>query len=309
MEPRRRALFLPTRIWSDAPWPVFCQRLARIAHGRLDDETPRPGDPGRARLIVARQEDVHHARSLCAEFGVLLLQAGAAEPPADRACLWLDASRLAALESFDTARGTVMLQAGCRLGELRAALAASAWRWHAEGADDEPIGAWLLRTRGWLPGRCADSGLEAAEVLLADGSLEFLGPFGSASTLALRTASGSRIVSGLFPLASSTQAIAMCAEPAWPAAFRLDALTPVAAKDGAPAPDPNPAHFLLGSRGALAWTGRLRLRLRGADDPPVLLAMSLRHSDVSGREMPSDLLDAQVKALFDSQGVFPPSVV
>lgn len=309
MKPGRRAFFLP-RMLTDAPWPAFCQRLARMARGQVLDETPTPGAPGRGRLVVGREEDVYHASALCREFGVLLVPSGARESalPADRAWLRLDVSKFAAIEAVDERAGVVIVQAGCLLGELRSRLSATSWRWHAAGADDESVGAWLERTRGWLPGRCRDSGLDAALVMLADGSFEQLGPFGVDSTRPLRSAAGRQLVSELFQLAADPVVTAMLEEPAWPAGYRIDALVPKPGL-GEAAPAPNLAHLLLGSEGTLAWAARLRLRLRDAGLPPPALAVPEQDDKRSGREMPSDRIDAVVKTTFDVGCVFPSSVV
>jgi len=307
MKPGRRAFFLP-RMLSDAPWQAFCQRLARMARGQVSDETSGAEAPGRARLVVAREEDVYHAAALCREFGVLLVQPGAREAalPPERGWLRLDLAQLAAIESFDERRGSIVVQAGCSMGELRAHTAGTPWRWHA-GADHEPVGAWLMRVRGWLPGRCRDSGLEAAQVLLSDGTFEQLGPFGTDSTRPLRSAAASRLIPELFQLASDSAASALLDLPVWQAGYRIDALAPRPGADGDGVP--NPAHFLLGSEGTLAWGARFRLRLRDAGAPPPVLSVQEREDRASGRETPADRLDATVKALFDGGSVFPSSVV
>lgn len=307
MKPGRRAFFLP-RMLSDAPWQAFCQRLARMARGPVSDETPAAGAPGRARLAVVREEDVHHAAALCREFGVLLVQPGAREAalPPERGWLRLDLAQWAAIESFDERRGSVVVQAGCAMGELRARMEQTAWRWHA-GDDHEPVGAWLMRTRGWLPGRCRDSGLVAAQAMLADGTFEQLGPFGTDSTQPLRSAAASRLIPELFQLAADAAVSAMLEQPVWQAGYRIDALAPRAGADGGAVP--NPAHFLLGSEGTLAWGVRFRLRLRDAGEPPPVLSAQEREDRASGRETPADRLDAMVKALFDGGSVFPSSVV
>ncbi|MDX3904749.1 MAG: FAD-binding protein [Pigmentiphaga sp.] len=308
MKPGRRAFLLPGML-SDAPWPAFCQRLARVAKGPVHDETAEPGVPGRARLVVGREEDVYHAAALCRELGVLLVQPGAREAalPVDRDWLRLDLSRLAAIEMLDERRGLAVVQAGCPMGELHDRLAGTSWRWHAAD-DQELVGEWLMRTRGWLPGRCADSGLDAALVLLADGSFEQFGPFGADSTQPLRSAAGSRLVSELFQLAGDPAMASMLEEPAWPAGYRLDALSPRVGPEGV-TPVPNPAHFLLGSEGTLAWPARFRLRLRDAGIAPPALSLAAREAGGAGRETPADRLDAFVKATFDAGGVFPSSVV
>ncbi len=307
MRPGRRAFFLP-RLLSGGSWPTFCHRLARVVRGSLEDETPAGGGPGRARLQIARDEDAYHARALCAEFGVLLLQAGASETrlPTDRHWLWLDASRLNGIDSFDAEQGRMALQIACPVAKLRERLSGSGWCWPG-GSDEQTVGQWLASAGGWLPGRCEDSGLESADVLLADGTFEQLGPFGVDSTQALRTAASGRLISDLFQLSTERGAAAMMVEAAWPARYRLDALMPVA-QAGQVVPPPNPAHFLLGSEGSLAWPSRIRVRLRRVDEPPPPVLKAPPQPE-SGRETPADALDGRIKALFDAIGVFPSLVV
>ena len=285
MKPGRRAFFLP-RLAAATPWANFCQRLARAAQGRVDDETPAPGAPGRARLRVARDEDVFHARALSAELGVMLVLPGAdpALLPADRHWLILDVDDLTALGPVDLAQGRIDVDVGCTYGVLRQALADTGWTW-PQGDDAATVASWMAAPAPWRPGHCRDSGLRWADVMLAGGEFERLGPFGVDATRPLRSAASSRLISSLFELSGATSMQTLLAQPRWLARYRLDALTPMgeapgddAAADeaaagetaaaeaagGTPGSDalaPNPAHLLLGSAGTLAWTGRVQLQL------------------------------------------------
>ncbi|GAA4329209.1 hypothetical protein GCM10023144_15730 [Pigmentiphaga soli] len=303
MKPGRRAFLLP-QLLSSSPWRQFCHRLSRVTGGRVEDDTASADGPGRGRLAVRREQDVYHARALCAEFGVLPVPSGADETalPPDRHWLRLDTSAFDAIEAVDAARGVLTVQAGCRAGAIRERLAGLPWQWD-EGGDDEPVDAWLARAGDWLPGRCADSGLLAADVLLASGQFERLGPFGADSTESLRSAAGGRLVASLFQLAGERDAVAMLAQPAWPARYRLDGLVPYAAP-GAAAPVPNPGHVLLGSGGTLAWVARVQLQARPAGAPPAQRGAPRPVRD-SLRETPADRQDAMVKSLFDPAGLLP----
>lgn len=338
MKPGRRAFFLP-RLAAATPWANFCQRLARAAAGRVDDETPESGSPGRARLYVQRDEDVFHARALCGELGVLLVLPGAefAGLPAERHWLMLDIGGLSRLGDLDVARGRIDADAGCTLGDLRRAIAHTDWRW-PHGDDSMTVAAWLAQAAGWLPGRCRDSGLIWADVMLAGGEFERLGPFGVAATRPLRSAASSRLVSSLFEWSASATMQTLLAQPQWLARYRLDALTPqsnekvaaasVASAEASGADDdvaPNPAHLLLGSAGTLAWAGRVQLQLRHASLPalaaPLGAAASAAQVDAffavnAGaqatpviRRHEIEDLDDLVKGFFDPSAVFPSPVV
>ena len=272
MKPGRRAFFLP-RLAAATPWANFCQRLARAAQGRVDDDTPASGAPGRARLRVARDEDVFHARALCVELGVMLVLPGAdtALLPADRHWLILDVGALDTLGPVDTAQGQIDVDVGCTFGALRQALLGTGWTW-PHGDDAATVASWIAAPGPWPPGHCRDSGLRWADVMLAGGEFERLGPFGVDATRPLRSAASSRLISSLFELSGSGTMQTLLAQPTWLARYRLDALTPLAeggqvdtaqpdAGQGDDMLAPNPAHLLLGSAGTLAWTGRVQLQL------------------------------------------------
>ncbi|WP_420226854.1 hypothetical protein [Pigmentiphaga litoralis] len=374
MKPGRRAFFLP-RLAAATPWANFCQRLARAAQGRVDDDTPAPGAPGRARLRVARDEDVFHARALCAELGVMLVLPGAdpALLPPDRHWLILDVDALNTLGPVDLAQGHIDIDVGCTFGMLRQALAGTGWTW-PHGDDGATVASWMAAPGPWRPGHCRDSGLRWADVMLAGGEFERLGPFGVDATRPLRSAASSRLISSLFELSGASSMQTLLAQPTWLAAYRLDALTPrsderpddavqaddalagaaqqgIAAREGAalqgtaaragadaqgrvaPGADalaPNPAHLLLGSRGTLAWTGRVQLQLLrdapAGSDPsrssknhpaaspgpattPATAATEASAAIPPVRRHVLDDLDDMVKGCFDPLGLFPSQVV
>ena len=263
MEPGRRAFFLPGRALRD-PWTQFCQRLSRLVAGKVEDETAgSAGQPmHRARLVAGRAADVHHARALCAELGVVMADAHAGlSADAGQSWLWVDASRLSGVGAFDTRLGLLSVEAGCRIATLREAIAGSGWMAAGMHSADpqQTLGHWLMTADQWLPGDCAASDVHAVDVLLADGSSEQLGSFGQAATRPLGRALRA-LVSGLFETAASPVATAMRAQARWPGRYRLDALLPQTPQGLAPVP--NLAHLLLGSRGSLAWAERIHLRLR-----------------------------------------------
>jgi hypothetical protein len=303
MQPGRRAFLLPGRGGRD-PWSQFQQRLARVVAGRVDDETAHPRVP-RARLHALRAADIHHARALCAEFGVVLADtnAGLSDPGGPAPWLWVDASRVDGLGAPDIELGLISADAGCRIGALNAALAGTGWRAAALGAvaPGWTLGEWLATADGWLPGDCAASGVHAADVLLADGSSEQLGTFGQAATRPLGPALRG-LVSGLFEAAASPAVTAMREAPRWPARYRLDALLPKTPA-GAP-PIPNLAHLLLGSRGSLAWVERIHLRLvRDAEATYSPGACSPRGQSPAHGAVQH--IDANIKQRFDPATRFP----
>jgi hypothetical protein len=309
MQPGRRAFFLPGRVLRD-PWAQFCRRLTRVVAGRVEDETQ--GGVQRARLLAARPADVHHARALCAELGVVMAdaQAGVAGEDA-RPRLWIDAARLDQPGSFDTTLGLISLDAGCRVDALHAALRGSGWR--ANGlADADPtqtLGHWLATADGWLPGACAASGVHAVDVLLADGTSEQLGSFGHTATRPLGPTLRA-LVSGLFETAASPELTAMRAQPRWPARYRLDALLPATPEGETPIP--NLAHLLLGSRGSLAWVERIHLRLQRDDEMPVKAshdATRITQPDQAMALAAVQHVDACVKCRFDPDTRFPSAFV
>jgi hypothetical protein len=311
MEPGRRAFFLPGRALRD-PWTQFCQRLSRLVAGTVEDESA--GSTGqrvhRARLVVARAADVHHARALCAELGVVLADAHAGlSADAGKSWLWVDAGKLGGVGAFDTRLGLISVEAGCRIATLREAIAGSGWvAVGLHGADaQQTLGHWLMTADQWRPGDCAASDVHAVDVLLADGSSEQLGSFGQAATRPLGPALRA-LVSGLFETAASPVANAMRTQPRWPGHYRLDALLPQTPPGLTPIP--NLAHLLLGSRGSLAWAERIHLRLRAEHAPATVAPEPQGGTSPHGADQAVELaavqrIDAYVKSRFDPETRLP----
>ena len=288
MQPSRRAFLTAGRALA-SPWGRFYQRLARSVHGRLEDRTATPAEPGRAWLQPARAADVHHARALCAEAGVTLALQNHAPAPT-MPCLLLDPSALDGMTQLPD--GRIDAEPGVRVADLRQRLHGA-----CPGApDDATLADWLASAAAAAPppGALAGSGVHAVEVLLADGTLENFGPFGAQSNRPALSVAASRLVSELFTLATQPAPTKWRHLPAWPAQYRLDALL---------AEPPNLAHLLLGSGGTLAWLERARL-------VPVEAASAARPADAPARpdaatSMAADMLDAEVKQRFDPRSVFP----
>ena len=115
------------------------------------------------------------------------------------------------------------------------------------------LAEWLAAPAAWPAGRCAQSGVLAADVVLADGVEETLGPFGESDERPLRSATLQRLVPALFQLSTGPDAAACAVGGAWAGRYRLDALRPQA-----PA-TVNLAHLLLGHGGTLAWVQEVLL--------------------------------------------------
>ncbi len=311
MEPGRRAFFLPGRALRD-PWVQFCQRLSRVVAGKVEDETAVSSGHRvhRARLTAARAADIHHARALCAELGVVLADTHAGLcADAGRSWLWVDAARLDGVGAFDTRLGLISVEAGCRIATLREAIAGSGWvAAGLHGADaQQTLGQWLMTADQWLPGACAASDVHAVDVLLADGSSEQLGSFGQAATRPLGPALRA-LVSGLFETAASPEANAMRMQARWPGRYRLDALLPQTPPGLTPIP--NLAHLLLGSRGSLAWAERIYLRLRPEHAPVPHTPEPQGGTSPYGTDQMVKLaavqrIDAYVKSRFDPETRLP----
>ena len=119
------------------------------------------------------------------------------------------------------------------------------------------LAEWLAAPAAWPAGRCAQSGVLAADVVLADGVEETLGPFGESDERPLRSATLQRLVPALFQLSTGPDAAACAVGGAWAGRYRLDALRPQA-----PA-TVNLAHLLLGHGGTLAWVQEVLLTRAG----------------------------------------------
>lgn len=318
-----RRAFLRGRRPPATPWDQFCSRLRSLVAGELTIlETG--SDRHAARLLLKQPLDVHHARSLCVEYGVCMALDGVAATASQPGpVLWLRPGReLAACRRLEPGGSRWFVQPGCLLGELEAAGLTS----FAELPAHLTVAAWLAdRTLcNWSTGGTAASGLVHASALLADGVSVNLGAFGTENRKALDHLRLQKLIPALFGMASGADG-RICAErSAWPARYRLDALLP-AREDAL-----NLSHLLLGHGGDLAWLewvvidaalaepaagAALPLELPWADDPYMEEGTAFGNgSDYEGGSGPCEEvnlaraaqeLDAGVKALFDPSGLFP----
>jgi hypothetical protein len=279
MQPSRRAFLLGRRP-ARSPWSAFMERLSLLCQGSVRDSGEAGEGGPRGLLTPARDADVAHARTLCAEYHVTLALAGAEGP-------------------FETVHGPLLtVDPSGETGRWRAQpgtplamLAQAGLRQFAGLPGGLTLAAWLAAKAHWPAGRCADSGVVALDVMLADGIEETLGPFGESDVQPLRSATVQRLVPALFQLASGGDAFATRDGEHWLGRYRLDALKPEA-----PA-TVNLAHLLLGHGGTLAWVQSVTL----ADAGPA------PHAPACLNEPPglaTTRLDSRVKALFDPDGRF-----
>lgn len=250
MRSSRRAFLTGARNLAD-PWTRFCARLRRCVHGKVDVCEPSTSGAGRARLHAARDEDILHARALCAETGVVLALDGCPIPLHQRVVIVNPAALNAVTAKAD---GSVVAQTGATLGSIRH-LAPGAC---PGGDDDLTLALWLA---GCPPPTTDPKGaatytLDAAEVMLASGHIELFGPFGAQTQRPPLSSAASSLVSQLFMLVNSGEVRPWRHLAAWPARYRLDALLQQ---------EPNLAHVWHGSQGTLGWVLRAHLKPCAAD--------------------------------------------
>ena len=295
-QPSRRA-FLTGRRTSASPWGQFCARLSRTCVGRVRWE--QGGQTTQAWLEPARAVDVMHAQVLCRELGVqLILLNSEACPDSTRPILWVDSrADWAQMERVSPESAVWRVDAGVTLGTLHQkgvgvfakALAANLSEW--------TLAQWYASS---FSGNMMQSGIVQAEVLLSDGTLELLGPFGAKASQPLRSLSLQRKIPQLFELAQSGEA-ARCAESEkWPSRYRLDALMPQSGDSL------NLAWLFKGHGGSLAWMQTLWLQI-----PEGSLLPHVAGKHASSQETSHDtvneavtLLDRSVKQILDPTGVF-----
>lgn len=274
MQPSRRS-FLFGRAAPLTPWKAFCQRLARSCAGRVENAGESNGE-GLCRLQAAHADDLRHALALCREYGVVLALAGASGtgPAEGRSVLWVDASQLRGLAPLAGPVPRWRAEPGVTLGELaRAGLPQ-----FADAPPSVTLGEWFADPHYavWPTGRADLSGIHSADVLLADGEAETLGPFGADDVQPLRTATLQRLVPALFMTAERPDAKWCRTRPAWPARYRLDALAP-----RAPA-TVNLAQLLHGHGGTLVWVDSVVLQAPPAGDSALRAADAAQSAGAEG---------------------------
>lgn len=302
MESRSRRAFLSGRRLSKNPWEAFCQRMRSAVAGTFFEFEMHEG-VGSARLMPKQGTDIHHARALCAEYGVLLALEGVPHAARldDQPVLWIEPGRdMAGCQRLEPGSSKWFVQPGCLLGELEAA----GMQQFADLPCHITVAAWLAdRTLcDWDAGDTYKSGVEHASVLLADGVSVSLGSFGEHNQKPLKGLRLQQLVPELFQMAAHSDA-QLCRQAArWPGRYRLDALSPVAGQSA------NLAHLLLGHGGDLGWVEWIVLDQDVAQPQPEA-PYAQRYS--SRKPAHAELgtcaadLDARLKMLFDPAGLFP----
>lgn len=318
-QPSRRA-FLTGRRTPASPWGQFCARLSRTCVGKV--RWDQDAQSRQAWLEPARAVDVMHAQALCGELGVQLLLLGSeATPDLARPILWVDSrSDSAQFELVDPASGLWRVDAGVTLATLRQHGVGIFERSSVDEAnndsDKQTLAQWFA---GPMAGSLMHSGIVRAEVLLADGTLELLGPFGAQASTPLRSLSLQSKIPKLFELAQSSQA-ALCAQSVrWPLRYRLDALMPQSGDSL------NLAWLFQGHGGSLAWLQTLWLQtptVAPSSDSSEIATSHAAHMDAACSDQPcSDFsfldssfltevahaaqqLDQLIKQTLDPTGVF-----
>lgn len=294
-QPSRRA-FLTGRRTSATPWGHFCARLSRTCEGSVSWEQEEQS--AQAWLKPARAVDVLHAQSLCHEFGVqlILLDSDALADPA-RPILWVDSrAEWARLELVDSTIGLWRADAGVTLWSLHQQEVGIFFHAYDATLAHQTLAQWFASP---FEGSLVRSGIVQAEVLLADGTLEMLGPFGASASRPLKSLSLQKKIPRLFELAQSPQA-ALCAQyEQWPLRYRLDSLMP---QSGA---SHNLAWLLQGHGGSLAWLQALWFQSPvPAWVEPESLQASLDSVDLASVRQAALELDLSIKQTLDPTGVF-----
>ena len=242
----RRAFFGGRRPTTSV-WETFCLQLERktgVSLHRISDEAQTQ----QARFIPNTTADLHHARALCAEYGVCMAIEGLAQSNTelDQPVLWVNPlAHLNAFQRLSPESTQWFVQPGCLVGELEAA-GLSAF---SQVPANLSVGAWLAdrRHHDWPTGQTHGCGVVHASLLMADGSSASLGPFGTANTKPLNCASLRKLVPQLFMLVGSAPALLCLNSQRWLGRYRSDALQPAGGQEL------NLAHLLVGSGGDLGW--------------------------------------------------------
>lgn len=257
---------MPSAAKSPADPAWLARRLRTALRGRVVAGATRwplvePADEADLRMAteIAAQADVPVSVR-----GAGLDSPGAATVDA----LVLDCRRLDKVLEFDPAAGWIEAQAGLSLAALEAIVAPRGWRLalDAPGRDAATLGGLLGVDAPLRANVAATIGtrVDAVEALLVDGTVQRFGPFGVADATRLDGARASALVSGLFEIAARERD-ALARD--WPArvlpglGFRFNALGAIPGAVGDVGAAVNLAGLLAGSRGRLAISQRIRLRL------------------------------------------------
>ena len=225
-------------------------------------------------VLVPREEsDVRAALAICNELKVPVLARGAGSSQCGQTvgrALVIDYSKhLNRVIAFDQEAGTAEVQPGVVLDALNALL--------------KPHGLWFpvdvstsaQATIGGMAGNnsCGSRSIAygnmvhnvaAIDAQLADGTVEFFGPFGRDATRPLASARSAQLVARLFEIGAREREEI---DRVWPTVLRrvggynLDVFRPRSERPYTPDGSVNLAHLLVGSEGTLALSRRLHLKL------------------------------------------------
>jgi hypothetical protein len=265
-------------------------------------------------LTPAREADIMHAHALCREYGVEFALADPCDLSRQaHSRLTVEAGAAWATLASANAPGTLWrADAGCSVSSLQA-LELDCVR-HADPALN--VAQWMSSQASarWPTGQGALSGIEQVQIMLADGTIEILGPFGANAVTPLRSLTVQQMVPRLFELATSVAATQCLTATTWPARFRLDALIPAAGLDV------NLAWLMTGHGGSLAWVQAVWFRQTKQNGGLAVhdlqsvqtLAVQRHHAtdlinqkDHAQLAVAANQLDQQLKLAFDPHGVFP----
>jgi hypothetical protein len=209
--------------------------------------------------------------------------------------LWIESGSAWAAAAPTDATGSVWrAEAGCKLKVLQAAGVQV-----LQVADpDQTVAQWLASdlSAQWSTGQGACSGIAQVQIMLADGTVAELGPFGATATEPLRSMTVQKMIPKLFELAGSDLALQCAQTTIWPVSFRLDALMPALGTDV------NLAWLFAGHGARLGWVqavwfSRERVMEKAHVAPVTALPV------VSAQQCAE--LTQQLKASFDPTGIFP----
>ena len=295
--PTSRRAFLLGRRTPPSEWGKFCARLSRTCSGqvRWEDEPEHQ----QAWLIPAREGDLLHAHALCREYRVQMALAGfqSQEPPADKQLprLWIESgSAWAHRPSCDDSGLIWRADGGTQLKDLQQVGVQA-----VQGVDPEQtVAQWMASEASsrWPTGQGAGSGIVQVQVMLADGTVAVLGPFGANATAPLRSMTVQQMIPKLFELAGSEFALQCAQAVRWPIRFRLDALMP------APGADINLAWLFAGHGASLGWVQAVWFKREAYLQQTIPKAGS-ELPDVSEERRAG--LARQLKESFDPIGIFP----
>ncbi len=300
MQSTSRRAFLGGRRMASTPWGQFCQRVRRTVQGEFA-EFRIDGSAGSARLTLEQAGDIHHVRALCEQYDVVLALDGLALPsrPRDLPVVWVRPGKgLSRLQPVEAGSSQWFVQPGCTLGQL----AQAGLHQFSLLPAHVSVASWLADRSlvDYASGRTAASGLLHASLVLGDGEVVTLGPFGRDNRRALQGLRLQQLVPALFRLAAREDWRAGLQSDLWPGRYRLDVLMQGDA-------DINLAQLCLGHGGDLGWVQWVVLDANAPgnleDGAQARQYYSQEAVEEAGFGALAMDLDWEVKALFDPQRV------